>query len=582
MNWQLLWFVLAGLVLGLALSTLWEWFYFRRERMIVRDERITELEAQLRAYERREREERMAAPPWTAPGYQSPDALLESEQIEETAVSIAEDDLVESSELFDRHRYPDDETDEFETSLVEDVVLPGAVLAVSAVDDAELGENPADEPVADEELADEELADEDRREEPTEADLSDNPQADTDGAEGEDQPDSTISDKILPAAVGLASAGIAAAVVAAHEPIEQSDDESEGEAVDSSEPSASPPDSESPESDGQTDTIDPSAEDDSSHSSEIVAADEEESEPDEDLSEESAPKAGMVDDGSVDSESADDSHDGSTQADVPDSLRFDTPVDSEEEGSRKSDKALTGAAVTAAGLVAAAIATDQSEDDEEATGSSAADEEETKAEDAEADLTITDVAKGEPDDERGEMPAPAQQSAAVESEPTGEPQDLGAESKVWKPEEIRGHPDNLSRVKGVGKVYRRRLYAAGVFTWHQLSQMSADEIREIVHPFVSADVDQWPLRAREAAERNGRVGAQYVGPPPDDLMEIRGIGANAMQRLYKGGIWSFPQLAASSPEELKAIIPVSPSGENIDYERWIEIAAELAQERDRH
>lgn len=29
MNWQLLWFVLAGFVLGFAVSTLWEWVYYR-------------------------------------------------------------------------------------------------------------------------------------------------------------------------------------------------------------------------------------------------------------------------------------------------------------------------------------------------------------------------------------------------------------------------------------------------------------------------------------------------------------------------------------------------------------------------
>ncbi len=553
MNWQLLWFVLAGLVLGLALSTLWEWFYFRRERMIVRDERITELESQLRVYERREREERMAAPPWTAPGYQSPDALLESERIdEETVVSMPEDDLVESSELFDRHQFPDGEADETEHPLVEDVVLPGAVLAASAVDDAELGENPADVSVMDEASVDEDLADEDRLDEPTGTDVSENLQADVDVAQGE--------------------------------------------VVEPSESPAPPP-----ESDDEADTTERSTADDSHPLSEIAVAAEEDAGPDGDSSEESGSAASMADDGSASSESdSDESNDDSAQADAPDSQRSDTPVDDEEDGSQESDKALTAAAVAAAGLAAAALATDRSDDDEdtadepvdalgppgeahEEMGENREEEKkENRAVETEEVLLAAAVVEGKRDPEPGETPASAQQTGAVESEPAGEPADQAAESKVWKPEAIRGHPDNLSRVKGVGKVYRRRLYAAGIFTWHQLSQMSADEISEIVHPFVSADVEQWPQRAREVAERNGRVGAQYVGPPPDDLMEIRGIGANAMQRLYKGGIWSFPQLAASSPEELKAIIPVSPSGENIDYERWIEIAAELAQERDQH
>ena len=39
-----LWFVLAGLILGFALSTLWEWLYFRRARLTLNGERVAELE----------------------------------------------------------------------------------------------------------------------------------------------------------------------------------------------------------------------------------------------------------------------------------------------------------------------------------------------------------------------------------------------------------------------------------------------------------------------------------------------------------------------------------------------------------
>ena len=54
MYWQFMWFVLAGFVLGFVVSTLWEWFHFRRERMILRDEQIDALEAKLQAVERRQ------------------------------------------------------------------------------------------------------------------------------------------------------------------------------------------------------------------------------------------------------------------------------------------------------------------------------------------------------------------------------------------------------------------------------------------------------------------------------------------------------------------------------------------------
>lgn len=45
MELELLWYVLAGFILGFIVSTLWEWLHFRRERIKLRDQRIAELEA---------------------------------------------------------------------------------------------------------------------------------------------------------------------------------------------------------------------------------------------------------------------------------------------------------------------------------------------------------------------------------------------------------------------------------------------------------------------------------------------------------------------------------------------------------
>ncbi|MEM7538717.1 MAG: hypothetical protein AAF639_41530 [Chloroflexota bacterium] len=44
---ELLWYILAGFILGFTTSTLWEWLYFRGERMKLRDQRIAELESEL-------------------------------------------------------------------------------------------------------------------------------------------------------------------------------------------------------------------------------------------------------------------------------------------------------------------------------------------------------------------------------------------------------------------------------------------------------------------------------------------------------------------------------------------------------
>lgn len=75
------WYVLAGFLLGFGVSTLWEWVYFRRRRMTIRDRRIVELEAAVRAYA-------AASAPgddptvedWAEPAFQNPGVYLETEE----------------------------------------------------------------------------------------------------------------------------------------------------------------------------------------------------------------------------------------------------------------------------------------------------------------------------------------------------------------------------------------------------------------------------------------------------------------------------------------------------------------------
>jgi hypothetical protein len=75
------WYVLAGFLLGFGVSTLWEWVYFRRRRMTIRDRRIAELEAAVRAYS-------AASAPgddptvedWAEPAFQNPGVYLETEE----------------------------------------------------------------------------------------------------------------------------------------------------------------------------------------------------------------------------------------------------------------------------------------------------------------------------------------------------------------------------------------------------------------------------------------------------------------------------------------------------------------------
>ena len=63
-----------------CISTLWEWLYFRRKRLVLTDRRIAELEAALRTASRAQQERSLeSAEAWPASSYRSPDVFLESE-----------------------------------------------------------------------------------------------------------------------------------------------------------------------------------------------------------------------------------------------------------------------------------------------------------------------------------------------------------------------------------------------------------------------------------------------------------------------------------------------------------------------
>lgn len=87
---QILWFVFAGFLLGFILSTIWEWLYFRRIRLHLRDQRIVALENEIRRLEAASLEAATDAQRWhesrptpdylRADSYIGPGVLLENEQ----------------------------------------------------------------------------------------------------------------------------------------------------------------------------------------------------------------------------------------------------------------------------------------------------------------------------------------------------------------------------------------------------------------------------------------------------------------------------------------------------------------------
>jgi predicted flap endonuclease-1-like 5' DNA nuclease len=137
-------------------------------------------------------------------------------------------------------------------------------------------------------------------------------------------------------------------------------------------------------------------------------------------------------------------------------------------------------------------------------------------------------------------------------------------------------PDNFAKIKGVGSVYRQRLYEAGISTWQQLVDTDPEVLRKITRAKPNADIEEWQAQAQALMEKYRREGATYHGPPPDDLTAISGIGPTTLDALYHAGICTFEQLAAATPDQLRDLLPAPAVGVEANYTPWIEQAKRLA------
>jgi predicted flap endonuclease-1-like 5' DNA nuclease len=138
------------------------------------------------------------------------------------------------------------------------------------------------------------------------------------------------------------------------------------------------------------------------------------------------------------------------------------------------------------------------------------------------------------------------------------------------------YPDDLAKIKGIGEVYKQRLYAARIYTWHQITQTDEETLRDATQAYPSSNVDEWAEQAEKLTEKHGRVGAVYTGPPPSDLTRIYGIGPVGAATLYRAGICTYAQLAEETPQSLAPLFPIAVAGDEPDFAHWIEQARELA------
>jgi len=142
----------------------------------------------------------------------------------------------------------------------------------------------------------------------------------------------------------------------------------------------------------------------------------------------------------------------------------------------------------------------------------------------------------------------------------------------------------LTRVKGIGRAFRRRLYSAGVGTYWELASLSDDELRGILKlsPTQIERVSMEDLRADALSLARGTdsVGQIWHGHQVDEFEPMEGIGKVFEERLYDAGICTFEQLAGTSVEQLSEICH-APEMSAPDYGGWIAYATQVVAEREK-
>lgn len=153
---------------------------------------------------------------------------------------------------------------------------------------------------------------------------------------------------------------------------------------------------------------------------------------------------------------------------------------------------------------------------------------------------------------------------------------------VARPKAPEPCPQDLSRVEGIGSVYEAKLYAGGIGTFWQLSELADAELAYIldVQDFQRVDLAGIKADAARLAAETETVGRTWDGTPPDDFDLIEGIGDVYEGRLYDAGICTFEALAEALPDRL-AEICAAPEFNPPDYAAWIATAKSFLKKRER-
>lgn len=161
-----------------------------------------------------------------------------------------------------------------------------------------------------------------------------------------------------------------------------------------------------------------------------------------------------------------------------------------------------------------------------------------------------------------EVAAPAQPAPAQETSPEPELAPRPPRPRLAKPRSILSDlrreaacPQYLSEVRGIGEVYEKKLYGAGIGTFWELAHTTDEELERIFDARDFQDVNCQVIRddAMRLAIETGSLGREWDGSAPDDLTQIPGIGRTFEQRLFDAGICTYEALAGLSPARLEEI-----------------------------
>jgi len=164
----------------------------------------------------------------------------------------------------------------------------------------------------------------------------------------------------------------------------------------------------------------------------------------------------------------------------------DAPVDEEE--TTESVSAETVVAAAAADVVVKATADEEMADEE-------------MADEVAADVVAGEAAEEEVEEAAATMNAvvvedPVDEEVVVDEEVAADEAEVVAERTVEVPVEV----DDLTKIKGIGKVYAKRLNAAGITSYQQIIDTDVATLEEVSKAIPAANAYDWARQARKLSD----------------------------------------------------------------------------------